>query len=147
MVWSGGRARVASGPKNPWVRLACGSLSINSTRHPDLANAADRWKHEDVLPTPPFWFRNVMVQATGGSPWFGGRDGEPFPWCVIHRESSPHQRRRFTVNRSPPSLSVIHRESPHKKSPQGDVGGQFGQTERTPPPPITFPHGLSPPRR
>src|SRR4051812_693970 len=53
--------RVASGPQNPWEREACGSLSSKRTRWPALANVPARWWQVDVFPTPPFWFRRLIV--------------------------------------------------------------------------------------
>src|SRR5664280_101360 len=38
------------------VRLACGSASITSTLLPSLANPAEMFIAEVVLPTPPLWF-------------------------------------------------------------------------------------------
>ena len=80
--------RVASGPKNPCVSDACGSLSISRTRRPLLASAPARWKQDDVLPTPPFWFKRVMVSMAG--------------------PHSGHRRRKYHgAIRRPPRLKTI----------------------------------------
>ena len=65
---SPGIARIASGPQNPCVRLAWGSASSSRTRRPWRASVPARWWQVEVLPTPPFLFRNAIVWATAWDP-------------------------------------------------------------------------------
>src|SRR5262249_15632397 len=91
MVSRGSRASASSGPSRPWVRLAWGSASTTSTRSPRRASGPPRWWTVEVLPTPPFLFRNATVRVTAG----------PSAKGAVHRETPPRTYYRpaewFTV--------------------------------------------------
>ena len=87
-------ARVASGPQNPWVRDAWGSLSISSTRRPVAASVPARWWQALVLPTPPFWF-SMRDDGHGLPPWGMGllHGGAPTPVSARGAGCSTAERR------------------------------------------------------
>jgi hypothetical protein len=58
-----GILRTKSGPRNPCVRSARGSVSSRSTRNPREAKAADAWKHVEVFEQPPLQFKTVTAFA------------------------------------------------------------------------------------
>src|SRR5271166_366785 len=104
MVWLGARSRVACGPNSPWVRLACGSLSISSILFPSLARAPAKWWQVEVLPTPPFWFRSTMETAGINAPLPGEGSGGP--------PAAPDEQprgRRTSRGRAGPSLPIGNR--------------------------------------
>src|SRR4051794_2950382 len=76
-VDAGSRAAVATGPQNPCVRLAWGSLSTSSTRRPSWASVPARWWQVLVLPTPPFWL-SMVTTGTDRASLSTGR-------CTVHR--------------------------------------------------------------
>src|SRR4051812_45296312 len=64
MVSRGSRSSATSGPSSPCVRLAWPSTSTSRIFRPRRASVPARWWTVDVLPTPPFRFRNAIVRGT-----------------------------------------------------------------------------------
>ena len=124
--------RMASGPQKPWVRLACGSASIRSTRRPARENVPARWWQVDVLPTPPFWFSRATEKAC----MFGGRPrglkraaGDAGP--NTRATASPGSTRPVLISNGPrPALSHFPTHRFPGKHPRSHLLERAGEPHR-----------------
>ena len=105
-----GRARIASGPMNAWVKLACGSTSRRSTRRPSLASVPARWNVVEVLPTPPLRFRGRRWRRASGP--LPGEDRRP-----LHRARVTYQGSAGTRAWGPPFQLGLHRANHLRSRP------------------------------
>src|SRR5262249_13310512 len=111
------RPRIVSGPQSPWVRDACGSLSIRSTRRPAFASVPARWWQVEVLPTPPLALTRANVTAMPMAPPLRAASSRPGPVrSTVDHEARPRPGPPWTTQRKyrrgPPWTTLNPRRFP-----------------------------------